>query len=710
MNRSIRYIILAAVAALSLLSCNREEDSLLAARGEGLLSVSIGNAPELTVTTKAEEQEIFRIEVINSEGVTVATVDDHTTLAETPLALRVGRYTVRATHGEDVESAFNSPFYKGETEVDIVENEMASASISCALDRVKVSVSVSDEVKEKFTDYSIAVDNGNPGSTLVFQGTELGNTGYFRCTEECVLNYVVNLVNLDGDPFVIEQKITGVQPKDYYTISLDLNPEVTGSSAAAIRIKVDNSLKEHDHTMDVNLNKPARPVLIEAAGTDLSGTVRVTIGNNNKIGLFNLTAAGGVQSIVLTHDIQALMDKGVPASFSLSEPDPAVTTAAAAAGMLWAEFEPGATSVQGLLDIRTLLSNLEVGTYGMTLTVLDRYAQKVPFVLDIKVTPSMEVEVKAGGVNAWARKAYVTSVFYTESQPEGMAVQYRKKGENAWTQFSGDMDVQGTEFTVLLTGLEPATEYEVMPYTANEQNEAAIYGFTTEEAAQLPNFSFDNWYKDGKNWYANADMGDNYFWDSGNKGANTLSEVNPTSPEETFVVSGKAVRMESKYVILAFAGGNIYSGSFGSVSGLGASINFGRPYTSRPSALHGWYSYAPKAIDKVKAPYEDLKGTMDVGKIYVALTDWSSPFNVNTNTGTFFVPDEDPAVIAYGELEIPENSNGEYKEFTINLEYRDLERRPTHVLVVATASKYADYFTGGVGSVMYIDEFEFLFE
>ena len=710
MNRSIRYIILAAVAALSLLSCNREEDSLLAARGEGLLSVSIGNAPELTVTTKAEEQEIFRIEVINSEGVTVATVDDHTTLAETPLALRVGRYTVRATHGEDVESAFNSPFYKGETEVDIVENEMASASITCSLDRVKVSVSVSDEVKEKFTDYSIAVDNGNPGSTLVFQGTELGNTGYFRCTEECVLNYVVNLVNLDGDPFVIEQKITGVQPKDYYTISLDLNPEVTGSSAAAIRIKVDNSLNEHDHTMDVNLNKPARPVLTEAAGTDLSGTVRVTIGNNNKIGLFNLTAAGGVHSIVLTHDIQALMDKGVPASFSLSEPDPAVTTAAAAAGMLWAEFEPGATSVQGLLDIRTLLSNLEVGTYGMTLTVLDRYAQKVPFVLDIKVTPSMEVEVKAGGVNAWARKAYVTSVFYTESQPEGMAVQYRKKGENAWTQFSGDMDVQGTEFTVLLTGLEPATEYEVMPYTANEQNEAAIYGFTTEEAAQLPNFSFDNWYKDGKNWYANADMGDNYFWDSGNKGANTLSEVNPTSPEETFVVSGKAVRMESKYVILAFAGGNIYSGSFGSVSGLGASINFGRPYTSRPSALHGWYSYAPKAIDKVKAPYEDLKGTMDVGKIYVALTDWSSPFNVNTNTGTFFVPDEDPAVIAYGELEIPENSNGEYKEFTINLEYRDLERRPTHVLVVATASKYADYFTGGVGSVMYIDEFEFLFE
>ena len=306
--------------------------------------------------------------------------------------------------------------------------------------------------------------------------------------------------------------------------------------------------------------------------------------------------------------------------------------------------------------------------------------------------------------------AYVNGEYTTESAPEGLGFQYRKASETEWADFAGEISYEGKTFSARITGLEPETLYEFRAVSAQDVRDDSAVQFTTEAADQLPNFNFDSWYKDGKNWYANADMGDNYFWDSGNKGANTLSEVNPTSPEETFVVSGKAVRMESKYVILAFAGGNIYSGSFGSVSGLGASINFGRPYTCRPTALHGWYSYAPKAIDKVKAPYEDLKGTMDVGKIYVALTDWSSPFNVNTNTGTFFVPDEDPAVIAYGELEIPENSNGEYKEFTIDLEYRDLERIPTHVLVVATASKYADYFTGGVGSTMYIDEFEFLFE
>ena len=649
MNRSIRYIILTVLAVLSVFSCSREEMGLSAARGEGLLSVDIGNAPDMTVITKTVEQEmIFRIEVINSEGVTVATVDDHTTLAGEPLSLRVGHYTVRASHGKDVDAAFDEPFYAGETEVDIVEGETATAAITCALDRVKVSVSVSDEVKEKFTDYSIAVDNGNPGSTLVFQGTELGNTGYFRCTEECVLNYLVNLVNLDGDRFIIEQEITGVQPKDYYTISLDLNPEVTSSSAAAIRLTVDKTLNEQHDTMDVNLNKPARPVLTEAGGADVTGPMRAPQGVG-KTGLFNLESKGGVQRVVLTHSSEDIAALGIPYTLNLQEAGEDVRTAAAEKGLVWADFKSGATSVNRLLDIRTLLAyNLPLGTYTLTLSVLDQYAQRVDFLLTLNVTPAVEVSVER--VNAWARSAYVHSVFYTESQPEGMALQYRRKGDASWTQFSGDFDVEGTAFTARITGLEPAVTYEVMPYTALEQNETSIFEFTTEDAAQLPNFSFDNWYKDGKNWYANADMGDNYFWDSGNKGANTLSEVNPTSPEETFVVNGKAVRMESKYVILAFAGGNIYSGSFGSVSGLGASINFGRPYTSRPSALHGWYSYAPKAIDKVKAPYEDLKGTMDVGKIYVALTDWSSPFNVNTNTGTFFVPDEDPAVIAYGEL------------------------------------------------------------
>lgn len=699
-----------AIAVLSLLSCNRKEDSLLVARGEGLLSLDLGFEPGLTVTTRAGEGTgdlKFKIEVLNSKGTIVQTVEDHTSLEDSPISLREGHYTVRASHGQNVEAAFNSPYYAGETEVDIVIGQTATASIECALANVKVSVKVSDVVKEKFSSYSVTVSNGAAGGSLTFGAGNLDNSGYFKCPEGGILDYVVNITNTDGDSFTIEQSINGVKPRDHYIINLDVNPDVTTSAAAALRITVDNTVNEQDHDMDLNLNKPARPVLTEAGGADISGPMRAPQGVG-KTGLFILESKGGVQRVVLTHSSDEIAALGIPNKLNLQEAGEDVRTAAAEKGLTWADFETGVTSVNGLLDIRTLLAyNLPLGTYQLTLSVLDQYAQRVDFLLTLNVTPAVEVSVER--VNAWARSAYVHSVFYTESQPEGMALQYRRKGDASWTQFSGDFDVEGTAFTARITGLEPAVTYEVMPYTALEQNETSIFEFTTEEAAQLPNFNFDTWSDNGH--FPNAEG--SAFWDSGNQGASTLDKY-PTSQETEHVVSGSAAKLASQFVGIGslgkFAGGNIYSGAFVKLIGMsGAEIDFGRSYTSRPTALHGWYDYAPVAIDYAQDPYSGLKGSMDVCQIYVALTDWTGPFRVNNADGTLFSPD-DPSVIAYGTLEDNVGTGGEYKEFTIELEYRDLERKPTYVLIVATASKYADYFTGGNGSILYIDEFEFLFE
>lgn len=50
-----------------------------------------------------------------------------------------------------------------------------------------------------------------------------------------------------------------------------------------------------------------------------------------------------------------------------------------------------------------------------------------------------------------------------------------------------------------------------------------------------------------------------------------------------------------------------------------------------------------------------------------------------------------------------------YKEYTIQLEYRDY-RKPKYLIIVASASKYGDFFTGGDGSTLYLDELELLYE
>ena len=181
--------------------------------------------------------------------------------------------------------------------------------------------------------------------------------------------------------------------------------------------------------------------------------------------------------------------------------------------------------------------------------------------ITVKVVPN--VEVSTISTNPWAKFVYVYAQYNTESEPEGMGFEWRKAGESTWTPFSGELTREGTAYSAKIGGLEPSTQYEVRAITAAEHSDDNIMSFTTQAADQLPNFNFDLWCRDGKELYPNADLGKNYFWDSGNKGANTLSELNPTSPEETFVVSGKAARLESKYVVIAFAGGNIYSGRSG---------------------------------------------------------------------------------------------------------------------------------------------------
>lgn len=307
----------------------------------------------------------------------------------------------------------------------------------------------------------------------------------------------------------------------------------------------------------------------------------------------------------------------------------------------------------------------------------------------------------------WAKFA-VVSGNWDGPRPEGLTFEYRASGTSAWTAADPSTlvfnDAQNT-FEGELWGLAPDTTYEFR--AVSSESEGEVKTFKTESAGSVYNMNFDDWYKDGKVWYPYAQNGE-HTWDSANKGAATFIGSSTTPAEGSDAVKGKAARMESKNAIIAFAAGNLYTGSFGKISGVGAQLDWGVPFTSRPLALKGYYKYSPKKIDKTGSGMSSYKGQMDRGQILVFLTDWTAPFKINTTKGEFVDFNAD-YIIAYGKLE-SDAQHDDYVEFTIPLEYRTLDKKPTYVVISACASYLGDYFTGGVGSTMYVDEFSFVYD
>lgn len=123
----------------------------------------------------------------------------------------------------------------------------------------------------------------------------------------------------------------------------------------------------------------------------------------------------------------------------------------------------------------------------------------------------------------------------------------------------------------------------------------------------------------------------------------------------------------------------------------------------------------PVAIDHVGdgQPANTVsKGNMDVCSIFIILSKGTYQVK-NTDVTTLLTEEKvknNDQFIAYGELPASEcvSTNGQWTKFNIPLKYKEqfFGEKPTHLIIVCTSSKYGDYFTGGAGSTLYLDDFE----
>lgn len=268
----------------------------------------------------------------------------------------------------------------------------------------------------------------------------------------------------------------------------------------------------------------------------------------------------------------------------------------------------------------------------------------------------------------------------------------------------------------------------------------------------LPGGGFDEWNSTGTSrltwnpWPEGGILGRTRWWDTGNPGVTLLADSNsaPTEPGEGCLANpeGRAARLESIWAALKVAGGNIYFGTFGGLTAdLNATCDIGHPWHSKPKGLKGWYKYFPQPIDEAPADYvaihpyglsrNEWLGSMDSLHINIAL--WASPdganipFTVNTSPKAFVDFRRDtPGVIAYGSL-VSGEEQAVWAEFNLEMEYLKPEYLAddmplpanTRLFLQVTSSKNCNYFIAGTsgggsggttGSLMYVDEFELVYD
>ena len=135
---------------------------------------------------------------------------------------------------------------------------------------------------------------------------------------------------------------------------------------------------------------------------------------------------------------------------------------------------------------------------------------------------------------------------------------------------------------------------------------------------------------------------------------------NPTSPEssEVHTAGGKSAKLASQYVGVKFlnmgkfAAGNVFTGHFCSANmkTYQAKINFGQPFSSRPTQLTGWFKYnRGTEIDEGSGSYKTILEAAggDLCSIYIALTD---------NAGFNYDGKNSNVVLVQGSVEVTTGS------------------------------------------------------
>lgn len=755
MKNKILYIAASLLLGVSAISCR--DESILSQGGEGKMTLHTSVMSEIKVVSRAltEEQQnqlcsSALIWISNSDRDLLYRFNGLTNFPADGLTLSSGSYIAEAWVGDSIPASWEGIRYHGSQSFEITPGVTTPVELVCPVRNTLVSLNLSESLSNVLSDISFTVslnDGITDGSHgLVFKGDKLSQKGYYMINTRTE-GFLWTISGTDNtgktftssgeykDPAVTEAPYLARATEYIFNVKYDQTDGDIEIGGAYLDIEV--SPEPVEGTKQEVLIALA-PEIVGLDGLDLSSPGLSEPGNVGRKSI-HIIGASPLTSVIVKSDMFTSIEGA--SDYDLLKMSSEHTTALNAAGVTFTTYDnrPEADKADGSTAATNLRLNLEetftnalpAGEYELSITATDLDGKTSSATLAINVS---DVPGQLNEVNPDTDLDYTTAtISATVSKPGtrmGFEVKQLSSGRSYedWTFVEGTLN--GSLLTATLTDLVNGTSYAfrlvIDEYTSSQQNT-----FTTTAYPQLPNAGFENWQTDSK---ANLiyGSGESMFWDSGNHGSATMNK-NVTTPDSDIKHSGNySAKLSSQFVgigsfIGRFAAGNLFAGQYLVTDGTDGVLGWGRPWTVQPKSLKGYVKYSPATINYVSsdAP-EYVKGDMDKGIIYIALLTenasesytssgqtYTYPIIVKTNSSERRLFEKDgkdrPNVVAYGEKVFDSATAGDgMVEFEIPIEEVS-GGKVAYIMIVASASKGGDYFTGGDGSTMWLDDLELVY-
>lgn len=581
---------------------------------EGGFQITLSD--EVTVTTKSTPEELgepttdkFKLKIVN-EATNNAAYDGAYKSGTIPAA--AGTYTVTATFGDNPVLALDDPYYKGEkTGVLVKDGETTSVNISCTVANALASVVFPDatEMAKIYQSYWVKVAVEDYSTKLEPNSTK---SAYFQAGKEVAFYFEGTKLNGQSvsAKLIHDNLPTTFEAADHYKLTLTFNDDLSLDIS-----KVEAETVTISETIPMEwLPKPK----VEAEGFE--GNELSFVETENKTASIKLVTATALQDLKLKFNFE---DEQFISSLPKEEYVLSNTGDKQAVETALGITLPEIGTTDANLDLSPLLAKLQTNAGVPTNNSIeidakannrwsseDQEANRTYTLVCNK--PEFTVSAYPG--NIWTKEFTMNALMENQvtkgnfsKLSKDMNYQFSINGESDWEDLGKDLRKDG---------LTPGKTYYIRGVYRGEICSDPV-AVSTYPIIELENGGLENYQIVKGEDKTGSRYGAHYEWNSwctlndltcddthafiwGNTAFNSRSGTRPTTDARTGG-DGKAVWISTigwgygTTTYHTITPGELFLGTLSNVNHDDDTYtkSYGITYSSRPTALHFWYKYAP---------------------------------------------------------------------------------------------------------------------